>query len=196
MFNFFLNTIAYLYYPKNLYATDEMFNKTPETQAYLNLFSKMNNSFFKDQLLVLERTLKKKYPQKKINVNQCVITLPCYQIEIAHEKNHDFLQVTTIFISLFIPFYHIINLTLNIQGIKQEKEKFGNSIENHLETNYNFDTNMYDFLKLNMKEIFKYNEFPNEFLACKIPEVFVHNPFEELNYLNAFFTDGYRISEA
>lgn len=171
-----LNNIAYYYYPKNLHESDELFLNSIKSKRFLELFN--NWSEYEKQLKQLLNTLEEKIDPKFILVNETGRHFPSFEIEILNENNVNKLSVTKIYISFLIPFYHIVNLT-------------GNKKTAVINSGFIIKPMFNQLIEKEMKESFNYIKLPNQLLKNKIPNLIVNEGF---NYLNAFFTDGYRIN--
>ena len=176
LFENFLNTVAYTYYPKNLHQADELYFDSKERNAYLKLY--YNWKLWEVQLEQFLNELKKEIDPKSISVNQTCSNFPCFEVEIFINKNEHEHKVLTIYISFLIPCYHIVNLN-------------GDRKTGVIKSDFNISKKIYELVTFQMKEIFNYIIFPNAILNNKIPQLIVT---ENFNYFKAFFTDGYRIA--
>ncbi|WP_378177886.1 hypothetical protein [Aquimarina sp. SS2-1] len=196
LFLSFLNSAVYKYYPKNLYNSDPLYYESREAKAFMLLRNEYQNKTFLNQLTEFKEILKTVYPDKWININKTEIITPCYQIEIVQEKNHSIERTTTIYLSMLVPFYHMINLNVDYDFQRKHKEKHGSFHKQYYSTSFNIDKELKNFISTKVLEHFYYNEFPRELLNLKIPDVFALNSTEIINYRKAFFTDSYKMSHA
>lgn len=174
LFENFLNTISYNYYPKGLHESSEEYFNSPERNNFLKLLDRWDN-FMKNDLKKLILELDKNLEYDLI-INDCAHNFPCFMIEIIRDKK--LFYTTTIYISFFIPFYHIVDLT-------------GNLISQKVEHQYDIDSKLDKIVQKIIKKNINYSKFPECFLKKTIPDIKIS---ENFNYTSAFFTENYRIS--
>lgn len=170
----FLDRTAYFYYARGLHESDPMYLNTIEYENFINLHSKWNNQNKEFQLVL--RELRCKFDDNIVIENGTSNKTPCYEIEICFENSNSRKKVITIYISLFIPFYHIVSLF----KVKNNLTKYDFNINNDIEV----------IISVILKRI-GYSKFPHEIINHKIPDLFLT---EDFDYKSAFFTDYYRFA--
>jgi hypothetical protein len=174
LFENFLNTLAYRYYPKKLNESSEEYFISKQRKNFLKLLGKWNsfmNEDFNKLIFELNKTL-----DYSLTINNCFNNFPCFQIEII--RNKELFQTTNIYISFFIPFYHIVNLNGDLNTGK-------------INFNYKICPEINNKTKGIIKRNINYSQFPTALLNKNIPKLEVRENFD---YKGAFFTDNYRIS--
>ena len=176
LFTNFLNSIAYYYYPKNLHESDIEYMTTEEHKKYLGLHSSW--SHFKNGITPLVTKIREEAEIMSIIVNGTANNTPCYEIELLQKSDEKRIVAIVIYISMFIPFYHVSLL---------EKSRTDNTIS----TSFDIPSNFEQKISRILRDFLNYNRFPSELIKNKIPMLEVNSNFD---YLKAFFTDCYRIA--
>ncbi|WP_190810307.1 hypothetical protein [Flagellimonas sp. S3867] len=171
-----LNEIAYHYYPQELDETDTSYVNTLEHKNFQRLHSKWLD--FRTALDPVCDKLKEHFNQDDIVLNGVPNHTPSYHIEVTLDTNEKQKKVVAAYISLFIPFYHLVVLEENKQDSK-------------ITYNYSIPEGIKSIFEEAIGKTMEFRIFPKELLKMKIPRVEI---YPEFNYFNAFFTDWYRIT--
>lgn len=171
----FLNSIAYYYYPKGLHESDNSYGNSEQRKNYLVLHDSWNGLKTEIESVIL--LLKDKIRGSDLIINGTSNNTPCYEIEILLETNEKEKSVIVIYISLFIPFYHIVRLSSDLRG----RIRYSFDIPEEVDT----------VSSKVIHEFLGYQKFPETLLNHQIPYLKVCSNFD---YLRAFFTDGYRVA--
>ncbi|CAM1360088.1 hypothetical protein TOREUM_20236 [Tenacibaculum litoreum] len=174
LFEHFLITSAYHYYPKNINESDLYFDETIERKNFLKLLEKWTY-FENDKLNRLAINLRNLLGLEVL-LNESDRNFPSFMLEIILNKKS--YNTINIYISFFIPFYHIVELKGSL-----EKRK--------IYSNVKLNDKIEGIINKEINEILNYNAFPLQYLEETIPDLTIN---EEFNFRKAFFTDCYRIS--
>lgn len=166
--------IAYTYYPKNIYEFDDAFRSSEESKR---LNSKINDNkiikYFDRLFDKIEEEVRPNQTDRFLIGSDNLSYL--IQIVVDEEKY----EVISIYFSFLIPYYHILFLKGDLKKRKIVPK---------------YSSKIYDQLLLKIKSIINresnYAEFPRKLILDDIPLILVK---EKFTYLNAFFTDYYRI---
>jgi len=150
--------------------------RTNQYKNYKELYSKWDK--LKEDINPVTKSFDNHFGTHNLVVNGVANHTPSYHLEILLSKNKAYKTVVSIYISMFIPFYHIVLLKENLKTSK-------------VEFDYNLPTEIGDFSRKVILEKLSFQEFPTSLLSYKIPELIVRSDF---NYFNAFFTDWYRVA--
>lgn len=177
IFKDFLDTISYFYYPKGKSVFDIDYNRTIETKRYLEKvhFNYINNQEF---ILFLNHLNKKINPLLAIEFKMG--TTPSFNCQITLKLDDSKIKVLSIYISHLIPFFHLCQL----------EGDFCNRTVSLIEAYSSEEVKLIDSVKTEITNMLFFYEFPRDFLLNKIPNL---KEEEKFTYLNAFFTDHYRI---
>ncbi len=159
-----------------MHETNNSYVNTKEHRNYLELHD--NWGKFKEELQPVLESIKDNIVVSGIIVNGTANNTPCYEIELLLESTKEAKSVIVIFISMFIPFYHIVSLKAN---------KSNNQLISSVVIPKEIEVKISGI----MKEKLQYHKFPNNLLDCQIPNLEVYSDF---SYTTAFFADGYRIA--
>lgn len=171
----FLNNTAYIYYPKYMHDSDPDYNLTVEHKNYLSM-----HSMWKTNLVMLDEFLNEihlKFGSQNVKAFGTTNRTPCYEVEIFIDDERLVKRVVTIYISLLIPFYHIVVLTRQANGSITHSFKIPKEMESFIEKA------VYNNLG--------YSKFPEDLIDLNVPKL---NVLEGFNYKSAFFTDFYRMT--
>ena len=171
-----LNNIAYYYYPKNMHESSSQYMHSIEHKNYLALHTQWKNLMV--DLDPIIKDFKNNLKDSHLIVNGTTSNHPCYELEVLISSNECKTEVVLVYLSMFIPFFHIVLL---------ERRTGSNEISFNFDVPEETETIITNIISENIK----YQKFPNELLGYEIPNLKVHSDF---NYLKAFFTDGYRIA--
>lgn len=174
LFEDFLITNAYYYYPKNINESDLYFDETIERKNFLKLLGKWTD-FENDKLNSLILNLRNLLGLE-ILLNESDRNFPSFMLEIILNKKS--YNTINIYISFFIPFYHVVEL----KGSVEERKIY---------SNIKLNDEIAGIINKEIHEILNYNAFPLQYLEKTIPNLIIN---EEFNFKQAFFTDCYRIS--
>ena len=192
LFDSFLNNVAKCYYPANVLMTDEQFNNTPETKAYLELGKRWGCDEDIKKLNDVKNKFSFFFVGSTIKINQVPLRAN-YHIEIVKEASSKQSKTTAIYISFMIPYYLVVNLNYD----KEEESKLFNSglpFKTELDFDYNIPEDEDKFIQNVMSEFYSYNKFPTKFLDKEISDVYLENSKAEITYRRAFFTEHFRMS--
>lgn len=171
----FLEAVAYYYYPKNLHESDPKYFESNEYQNYLDLHGKWGR-FMEDFDLVLNE-IANHFHNRIVLANATTANhIPCYQIEIVLNEDGHKKDVVSVFVSMFIPFYHIVRLKQSSEGLVTNDFTIPDEVDN--------------FIENVMRNKLFYHKFPEELLNQKIRDLEVS---EDFTFMSAFFTDYYRV---
>ncbi|WP_452220303.1 hypothetical protein [Lacinutrix salivirga] len=180
LFENYLNTISYLYYPKGKSIFDIDYNDSLEAKRYLEKtnYNNSNNTEFNLFLKKLENKIR----PLSITEFKMGLTFPSYNFQIVLDCYKSKINVLSIYISHLIPYYHICLLEGN-NDVDYNKVT--------LKESYSFDTiKLVELIKNEITNNLFYYEFPKQFLLKKASNI---RSEEKFTYLNAFFIDHYRI---
>ena len=172
----FLNLIAYHYYPKKIHESDEKYSVSHENQKFMQLYSNYNSMVSSIQTTIDE--FRRKFVDYQIVLDNSTSHMPVYEIEFFLGKDIKVRNYLTIYISFMVPYFHIAYLQLNQEnGQIKKQQKAIPDLENKID----------QILTTNLA----YGRFPDSIIDQTIPELIIT---EDFTYLNAFFTDYYRIT--
>lgn len=173
----FFDSIAYLYYPTNMYQCDEGFFLKKESKLLCDKISTFDQNEF--DILILQ--IKRELNTNKITEFNMGKNFPSYIIQIDLAQDSIYKRVAVIYLSYLIPFFHIAFLKGNFLNKKIKKEILNEPI----------NILLINKIKSIIKEFTSYEEFSNEIICKRIPKLIIS---EEFNYFNAFFSDYHRIN--
>ncbi|WP_411030633.1 hypothetical protein [Spongiimicrobium sp. 3-5] len=177
IFKNILNSVAYYYYPKFLHESDDSYQKTREYGNYILLHNNWKN--FKGELKPLIDEIKNgSIGHLSLIFNGTPNNTPCYEIELLLQSNAESKKVIVLYLSMFVPFYHLVLL---------EREDSTNQIVSSTDIPKDLEKKVAEAVKKTLC----FQKFPEDILHCSIPDLEVSSEF---NYLTAFFTDWYRIA--
>lgn len=178
LFANFLNTIAYLYYPKDKSIFDLDYNDTIEYSRFIKKVHLCHSS--NHELVLFLKKINNKIKPLSIVELKMGSNFPSYNFQII--LNSSKMNVISIYISHLIPFFHIRQLE---GSINFDRGKI------FVNKDYSFEVlALVNLIKKELNENLFYYEFPDDKLLKTIPKIRTE---ENFTYLNAFFIDYYRI---
>ncbi len=176
LLNVFFDSVAHQYYPAGLHESDEQYQKTGEHQNFLRLHSR----FEKIKILAepFFKGIENEFGDYPAVHNGSTTHYPVYELEFYLGVKGTVKEFLSVYISFMIPFYHLAYLTFNTESARILDEQ-----------------NRYHKTEAKLSQLLKdqlgYEKFPQELIKQPVPGLVV---WENFNYLNAFFTDFYRIT--
>lgn len=178
LFENFLNTISYFYYPKDKSIFDLDYNDSIEYKRYLEKVYTNHSS--NDELILFLKKLNEKIKPLSIAEFKMGSNFPSYNFQIILDSNK--LNVISVYISHLIPFFHIRQLEGSVNFNRSE-----------ISVNKDYSVQVLALVNLIKNELNQnlfYYEFPDDKILKMIPKIRTE---ENFTYLNAFFIDYYRI---
>ena len=157
LFENFLNTISYFYYPKDKSIFDLDYNDSVEFKRYIDKVH-FNNLQNNEVRFFFEKLEEKIFPLLTVEFKMGSNS-PSYNFQIILESNNSTMSVVSIYISHLIPFFHVCQL----EGINDihRKDVIINTV---------YSPEVYALINLIKTELTNeliYYEFPNHILLKK-----------------------------
>lgn len=164
------------YYPTNTYEFDNSYQTSDEFKRYTKKINDKSLIGLFDELIV---GINKEITPHKAELFGEFLNLPSRNIQIMLDNN--LVNTLSIYFSYLSPYFHIVKLS-------------GNTKNGAILSSYNFenDSELLYKIKSVIHEKSNYKEFPNSLINKKLPLIKLNSNF---TYLNAFFTDYYRIKD-
>lgn len=176
LFEDFLNTISYFYYPKDKSVFDIDYNDRLEVKRYLEKVNLYNSN--KSEFTLFLKNLGEKINPLSIVEFNMGLNFPSYNFQIVLDLNTSKMNVLSIYVSHLIPFFHLCQLEGN-----NKKVYVNNIYSSEVSTIVNI-------IKNEITSRLFFYEFPRDILLKEVPNIRIE---ENFTYLNAFFIDSYRI---
>ena len=164
--------IAYTFYPKDIHEFESQYHISNE---HKNLCSKLNDPHTYEYIDKLSNEIEKEITPFKIEKFLHGSNNLSYLIQVNLNEN----ETISIYFSFLIPYYHVVML----KGIIEERK-----IDHSYSSKWN--NKAISKIKMIIQHNSNYAEFPKRLISQNIPNILVR---EKFTYLNAFFTDYYRI---
>lgn len=170
---YFENIVNY-YYPMNTYEFDNFYQSSDEFKRYTIKINDKSLICYLNELII---EINKEITPYGAEVFGEFLNLPSNNIQIVLDKTKN--NVLSIYFSYLLPYYHILKLS-------------GDTTDGTILTDFNFgdDTKLLFKIKSIINKKSNYKEFPNSLINKHLPLIKIKSNF---TFLNAFFTDYYRI---